>query len=617
MMEKPKRTQVKGLICVALAAGTIAVADASGIQGQATGTKTGAFIGARTARGIVFWDENDNGEQNGGEAGVPGIRLTALHRTALTDESGRYEIASGEPFVTVSLSFPSEAWPTAGWFRRMTKEHETGVDFGLRRDRQELPFVFVQFTDPHGHHPVTMKKVLEECEALPLRPKFYVCTGDLRSGDPTVRNVPDLERSFGAIGKNFEAFGAPLFMVPGNHDTVGYGGAGRLPVTPEDVGHPLFGSRCWERYVCPGHWSFSCGGVHLIGVEWAQHTGQKWRTLPPGTAAWVREEAEALPPGTRTVLFGHNPGWGRTVVDLGLALGLFGHSHTEGQYYRPGSAEPSYPESVLVGGLCQTGRSGERHYMAQDGRPMGYRIVVVERDRLDTFYKAFGEPRTIMVQRPRRFMILRAGDAVLVRGQFFDPRGEVTEVNVRLGGRERGVPFARRRLWGDFEVSLDVGDLPEGFHDLTVTTLSPEGTHSLTEPYLFLTGRQATFSAEGPSTTLGINPATLRGGVRRLEPPCAVLVNGQHAGLLQPASPGQPFSLDVPPELLKRLNRVSLAPEQGGDPWLAGVHLEYGGEDFVDQHRAFRWGYDPSLTRRRELYFDLHYPGPTVQWQIR
>lgn len=578
------------------------------VAAQSGGAGAQAVVGATTAEGVVFWDQNGNGEQDPRETGAAGIRLNALHRATVTDENGQYSIRSDQPFVTVSVSFPSGTWPTAGWFRRMTQERQANVDFGLRRDAQELPFVFVHFTDPHDQHPITMPKVREECEGLPLEPRFYICTGDMRSGEPTVRNVPDLEESYGAIGRNFEAFGAPLFMVPGNHDTVGFAWSARPPVTEEEANHPLFGDRCWERYVCPGHWSFSYGGVHFIGVQYAEYVEGKWDDLSPETLRWIKDDLGAVPAGERSILCAHRPGLGQVVVDLGMTLGLFGDSHTEGQYCAPGSEEPMFPPNVLVGGLCQTGRWGQRRYMAQDGRPMGYRIIVVEQDRVDTFYRAFDEPHTIMVNRPRRFAAIKGLHVLVVRGQFFDPHGTVSDVRVALADRQCEAAVVRRRLWGDFEATVDLGRLAEGFYDLTVTTVSPEGSYTLAEPYLLLTGRRAGFSAEGP--------ATLTGQVRRLNRPCMLLVNGKPAGLVRPEDQSKTFSVEVPAGSLDRLNRVSLMPENGADPVLTDVRLQYDGRQFVDQHRVFAWGFDSSLRAGRALYFDLAVPGPALEWRV-
>lgn len=503
------------------------------------------------AAGCVFWDEDGDGVRDPGEAGVPDVRLTAAHTTALTDAEGRWELRSRTPFVVVSLSFPSGTWPTSGWFRRVSAGQADGVDFGLRRAAEQTTFCFVQMTDPHGARDTTMPRVYEECRDLPLSPQFYVCTGDLRSGDPSVRNTGELRRTFGAMGATSRDFPAPLFMVPGNHDTVGYGGAARERITTEDTRHPLFGSRCWERFVCPSHWSFSYSGVHFMGVEYAQYIDGRWTGRPPAAEDWLEQELETLSSDTRTVLFAHSPRWGEFVVDHDLTLGLAGDSHTEGPYYRPGTETPAFGPNVLVGGLCQTGHWGSTRYMAQDGRPMGYRICVVEGERLGTFYKALGEPHTIMVNEPRRFLTPRVGDSLEVRGQVFDPNGEVNEVSVRLSGRPGSVAMEQRPLWVNFRAEVNVEGLPEGFHDLCMEASYPDGRYQLVEPYLLLTDAEGDLSAEGD--------AVLHARVRRLESPCTITVNGAAVAEVPPMDEGEELSVPVPARFLKRLNRVSCA----------------------------------------------------------
>ncbi len=245
-----------------------------------------ALAGAADVAGVVFWDADGDGARGPGEAGVPGVRVNANHTAAVTDDDGAYRIVSAEPIITVALSFPSGTWPTDGWFRRVDAAGQGAVDFGLQRQEQELPFMFIQFTDPHGLQDMALQKIAAECADLPIKPSLLICTGDVRSGYPTVRDVPDLEQSYIRIDRMFEVAGAPLFAVPGNHDTVDFRWGGE-PVTDEDTRHGLFGNRAWERYVCPSHWSFSYAGVHFIGVEYAQFVDGAWDTLSPATRRWV------------------------------------------------------------------------------------------------------------------------------------------------------------------------------------------------------------------------------------------------------------------------------------------------------------------------------------------
>ena len=483
------------------------------------------------------------------------------------------------------------------------------MDFGLRRQEQPLPFAFVQMTDPHGAHPLTLPQVLGECKGLPLAPSFYVCTGDMRSGSPTVRDLPDLERTFGGMARTFDQFGAPLFMVPGNHDTVEFDFRQTEPLTAERTAHPLFGNGCWECYVCPSYWSFSYGGVHFVALPYTGYVDGRWNSLPPQEERWLREDVQAAA-GERIVFFTHNPSMGRLIEQYGMTLGLFGDSHTEGPYVRVGVEKPEFGPKALVGGMCQEARdprTGERRYDAT-GRPMGYRIVVVSAGSIDTFFKALGEPHTIMATEPRRFAATRTGEGSALVGQFFDPAGSVTAVRVSVAGLPHEVTVTKGPLFGRFEAPLSHAGLPDGFHEVRVTAQYADGAYSVAEPYLLLAGVAGDFKATGP--------VHLTGRAERLAQPCPVLLNGQAAASVTGPAGGT-FDVELPAVLLRRLNTVSIAASEGDRPLLRDVHLRSAdGQVFYDQHRIFGWGFQSDLEPGKQLYFDLTCPGPPVRWNV-
>ena len=335
----------------------------------------------------------------------------------------------------------------------------------------------------------------------------------------------------------------------------------------------------------------------------------RWEMVSPATHEWVANELESLSQDTRTTLLAHAPRHGKFVVENNLTLGLFGDSHTVGRYYRPGQETPVFPgENVLIAGISQPpqqGRDRGRRY-TQDGWPTGYRIIVVEENRVDTFYKVLTEPHSILVNSPRRFQAITGTEPLTVSGQVFDPKNEVKKITVSIDDKQIQTELIRRRFWIDFEAELSLKDLTQGFHNLTVQATWPEGTYRLREPYLFLTGREAEFSAAGT--------ARVEGRASTLEQSRKLLVNGIEVGVVSPGS--EEFSLEVPAKLLKRLNSVALA---SGVSWKAGlrnISLSYNGKTHVDQHRISTWGYGPDLRGTNPLYFDLEMPGPAVRWLI-
>ena len=451
------------------------------------------FPGARRASGVVFLDSNGNGKQDAAEEGLEGVRLLAGWRIATTDENGRYIIESEKPFYNVSVCVPLGKWlpPNPGaWFRRMEYDRERNVDFGLLEDAQALPFLFVQVTDDHGDHPRTFPVVLEECEKLPLKPKFYVCTGDMRAGYPLARNNNDASNQ--KIGANFSKFSRPLFMVPGNHDTTGWcHNKTEEMATQQQRKHPRFLHGGWERYVCPANWSFSYGGVHFLGVGYNLCNTQAdgTRICTPGIErieAWIIRQLDNRPVGgSRTVLFCHEPGMGAALVEkFQLTSAFVGAHHQVGRNAGGGGL---HPKNVLVAGKCSWpfkdgGTDGETN-LTIDGYPQGYAIHVVEKDRIDTFYRPLliPEEHVIMVYEPdrRRVAKMRLPAEVEVWGQVLDLEGKAGRVMVRLGDQQVEAKTARRRFWVDFRTAVMLQKLEDVDNTLTVTVDFPDGKYAV------------------------------------------------------------------------------------------------------------------------------------------
>jgi hypothetical protein len=315
----------------------------------------------------------------------------------------------------------------------------------------------------------------------------------------------------------------------------------------------------------------------------------------PAMRAWVQAELGAMSDPKRVVLLKHAPVWlGRDsgFLDIGQELALSGHSHVEGP----------------IGGNERMLASGDLRaltgYLA-DGRPHGYRIVVVEKDRMDSFYKGYGETRAVMIHTPRRHSTHRGAAPLPIRGQAFDPKGGIRELGVSLGGTRLKVNRAKRRLWSDFAAEADVMHLVDGFHDLVVKVETSDGAYRLTQPCLILTGKEERFRASGPARLVGdAYGMTARG---------EVWVNGVRVGTIRPEGKHmQAFAFAVPAGALKRVNRIALksAPARAR---LWNVKLSHEGRDYVD-HRQTWAGMAPGI--RQELYIDLKRPG-IEGWQVK
>jgi len=451
------------------------------------------FPGARFASGTVFLDGNGSGTQDEGEKGLEGVRVLAGWEMAVTDKDGRYTIKSEKPFYNVSVCVPEGMWlpgEAGAWFRGMQEDRETDVDFGLRKDDQAPPFLFVQVTDDHGDHPRTFPVVVEECEKLPLKPVFYVCTGDVRGGYSPARN--DHSKVYQHIAECWSKFPRPFFMVPGNHDATGWCfWRTEEMATEEQRKHPYFLHGGWERWICPANWSFTYGGVHFMGACYnlCNTYADGTEICTPGIEkieAWVDRELKNRPAAaSRTVLFCHEPLMGAELVEkFDLTWTFVGAYHRVG---RNAGNKGLFPERVFVGGKCSWPVRGKgkdkKPNLTLDGYPQGYAIHVVEKERIDSFYRPLMVPEehVIMVYEPdrRRAAKLKLPAAVEVRGQVLELKGKATKVTVTLGDEEVEAKMVRRRLWTDFKTTMTLKRHEDIDDTLTLTVDFPDGKYAV------------------------------------------------------------------------------------------------------------------------------------------
>lgn len=229
---------------------------------------------------------------------------------------------------------------------------------------------------------------------------------------------------------------------------------------------------------------------------------------------------------------------------------------------------------MLSAGDCRA-TTGQLH----DGRPHGYRIVVVEKNHIDTFYKGLGEDRAIILNTPRKFVTIRDTETFSVRAQAFDPQCHIRDIRVSLAGEGIEATRSKRRFWSDVEATVSTAGLVDGFYDLAVTTTWPDGIWILTQPCLVFTGRKASFTATGA--------AMVQGTIFGLDRPYKLRFNGKVIGVVEPgANRNVSFSFEVPATRLQRVNTVYL-PGATARVKLWGVTVNYNGKRYVDHRQTW------------------------------
>jgi 3',5'-cyclic AMP phosphodiesterase CpdA len=161
----------------------------------------------------------------------------------------------------------------------------------------DSPFSFVQLSDSHiGFHQApnpdvkaTLAEAVRKVNALATPPDFVLHTGDL-----THLARPD---EFDMARALMSGLKAPVFYVPGEHDTIGDNGRRFFD---------LFGARGARH----GGYSFDHHGVHFVGlvnVVDLKPGGQG--ALGHDQLEWLEDDLAPLSGSTPVVVFAHMPMW--------------------------------------------------------------------------------------------------------------------------------------------------------------------------------------------------------------------------------------------------------------------------------------------------------------------
>lgn len=231
--------------------------------------------------GKVFLDANENGRQDDGEAGIPGVRVTDGVGFAISAADGSYEIriAADPAFPglsarTVSVCWTNKTWPAGPWWIRLSAIDEPqAVNFALKSDGRGLPFSYLHMSDPHEHFNHAHMDFAKFVNGLPADVRFILDTGD--SYRPKSAEDP---------------FKLLFFSTVGNHDTW------EGPDVPPDGIYAQ-----WTNRLGPVRWSFDHAGIHFVGVNVIDETKSE------AMIDWLEKDLAAVATGKRVVMGYHYP----------------------------------------------------------------------------------------------------------------------------------------------------------------------------------------------------------------------------------------------------------------------------------------------------------------------
>lgn len=555
---------------------------------------------AGTVTGHVFLDGNKDGQWQAGEDPLPGVLVSDGLAFAATGADGAYQLTTPDGDQVVFLDNPTGTWPTRGFYRNV-KVGPAVADFPLSRQEQKLPFTFVQGTDLHIRPDIApqMAQYVKAINSLPITPAFVVHTGDLVV-DTNGQTVEGARKLFSTYQEMVKPLQAPLFNLPGNHEHVGV----FRKDAPQDA--PGYGKGLYREVFGPMYYAFTYAGVHFIALDGTDlPNGKLQYAIPQVCLDWLRGYLERVDQAAPLILLVHEPiapSGEKARVEPLLAghkvlLTLSGHWHSIGYYTLGGGPE-------IVSGAT----SYAWHGTAFAPNPMGYQVVQVKAEGVQTAFGDWAQPYPVTVVSPPRSLPL--GNPVKVDLHFLDLASEVTEVTVALENATQTVrQFETQNLERTFTCELPAADLCAGFHDLLVTLRGKGEPTTQKQPFLVLGGPTEAFTAAGP--------ATFRGKAHSVQADISVKLNGEEVGkILATAGAEQTVRLTLPADKLRRLNVVELvstplADGSGYDDFT----VDYTDVIYQDKlHRDYRLyaggvgGKKSATAQTGTLYYDLTRP---------
>jgi hypothetical protein len=241
------------------------------ITGQAA-AQSGAGLTAAaptTAQGVVFADENANGVRDGGERGLPGIRVSNGREIVLTGSDGGYEIGIDDDDIVFVIK--PRGWMTPVDENNLPRFYyihkpagspggldfvgvePTGplpdsIDFPLTRHEEPARFRAVLFGDPQPRNVREVEYLAHDVveELVGVDAAFGVTLGDIVFDDLSV---------FEPYIETVALVGLPWYNVLGNHDQ------------NYDVPSDELADETYERHFGPATYSFDYGPVHYVVID--------------------------------------------------------------------------------------------------------------------------------------------------------------------------------------------------------------------------------------------------------------------------------------------------------------------------------------------------------------
>jgi hypothetical protein len=518
----------------------------------------------REIHGRVYLDRNANGKPDADEPGIASVLVSDGVHVVATDTSGRYRLPVGQEPVVLAITVPRNHAAARGFWR--WSDGARDEDFALVPQPQQDHFNFIQITDTHIGRVDLLQQFARRANHFPLPIDFVINTGDL-AGDLYAIAPEKTGTLFDKYLSGAAVFTMPLFHVPGNHDHVGFMVAGA------DQKHPFYGKGLYRHVFGPTHYSWDWGAIHFVALDGTSLPYQE--KLGEEQRAWLAADLGFQPADKPIILFCHQslPQL-RDAQELAGVLkghrvlaGFCGHVHSTF------TTELAGIPVLHTGAMCGAWWSGPN----PDGTPQGFRLICVDKDRLESVYSDREGDCSLYVSAPLASKLQSGRVPFQIEVLDF---GQPAEVTATLEGRPVAVALAgKHSVWSTWQGTLDTAACDDGTAVLEVRSRAGEKSGLCRMQYLVVNGRAQPYQAD--------QAVTLKMQVRAVSAVEEVLVN-DHALVTIPADRAQAATLSfpLPADGLSKLTKITIRAVENGQQRsnfnVGPIWLEYHGKSLYD-----------------------------------
>ena len=388
------------------------------------------YLAAATATGTVFVDRNQNGVLDGGEVGVPNVRVSNGLDVVTTDADGRYSVSVADEAVIFITKPRGYATPVNGHMvpqfyyihqpagspagLRYAGIEPTGplpgaINFPLvrREERERFEAILFSDTQPQTNRELDYIRDDVVAELIGTSAAFGMTMGDILFDDLSM---------FPRYNALMAQIGIPWYNVPGNHE---------MNLKAENDRYSL---ETFKRFFGPPYYAFEYGEALIVildNIEYkgggeadpgdVRSSGGYDNSLTRDQLRWLERELEYVDEDRLVFVATHAPLGSETgryetknrerlfrlLAGRPNLYSVAGHTHTTDHVYfgkDDGFAGPgTFHHHVLatVSGAWWSGPFDERGIAIsdqRDGTPNGYHILEVDGTDLAVRFKGAGKP---------------------------------------------------------------------------------------------------------------------------------------------------------------------------------------------------------------------------------